>query len=834
MTSVHLTRRAVGWQRAACVALTALTTHAAAQQPGATDTLLTLQGFTQNAGQWPAACAFADVLGPVTLSVESSELTFMTRGRSVRGCRVRIGELGPWSGADRLSGTRNFFVGRDPARWRAGVAAYAGLVARDATGSFVSVNRHPSGVSLSVQASGQRALPSVEVEVIGDAQLEVRAGGELAIDVDIGVLALRHPMASTTVPTSSGASVWSVSPDQRVARLSLTQLDGAQPSVADLAIEWSSFLGGTDAEHPEAVCFPGPKGSVTVTGETWSPDFPVTAQVFDPTYDPGGVNVDDIFVCRFGADGSSLEFATYLGGSNSDLVRSADVSPNGEITIVGWTGSSTFPTTPGACFETKADAFHPDAFVTRMAADGSALVWSTFVGGTLADVVTSGELLPDGSVLVAGITDSIDYPHTIGNVRSGLGNNGFVTRVSSDGASLVFSRYIGGSANDSVNSLAWHPTGQVGIAGGTQSLDFPYTAGAWSHAALGAYVALLDDTSGQLQAVSAFGGSNGDGMDAAAFDTFGNLYIAGQSLSTDLPTTGESFQPHIAPSLQSQDGYIACFDSTLSSVLHCTYLGGNLQDWIDSLHVDSAGLVTVAGVTNSAFFPVTPGAFTTTLHGGQGQYDAFVARLDRNLSKLHYSTFIGGMGTENLGSGGGKNVADVAPDGRVAMAIGTASTDFPVTPGAFSTTLAGPTDAAVLVMNLLPLGIEKVGTSTPGFNGPLVMGVTAMPKVGSKIFALNCTGAPPKSTRGFLALSLATAPAALPVGGIDLWLDPALLIAVAPVTSDEYGHVEVPLRIPPDPSLAGLQVAGQFAWSDDASPGGKFSASNALAVTVQP
>jgi Beta-propeller repeat len=596
-----------------------------------------------------------------------------------------------------------------------------------------------------------------------------------------------------------------------------------------MSIEWSSFVGGSDAEFPEAVSIDA-LGGVTVAGETWSSDFPTTPGAFDPTFNPsgGGVKLTDVFVCRFAPGGSTLSFATYLGGNNGDLLASLHVDATGVMTLTGWTASADFPTTPGA-FSTSSSS--TDAFVARLAADGGSLVWSTLLGGSLSEFAKAGVVASDNSVVVVGTTYSHDFPTTTGRAFAGGDYDGFVARLAADGTSLVFSTLLGGKENDTIDAVAWQSAGHLVCAGGTGSPDFPYTPGSWSQAPKGSFVGTLDDETGQILAMTAFGGSIGAPVRDAAIDSLGNIYVAGLTQSSDLPTTPDAFQPLIAPSLGAPDGYVACFDPTLSSVLHCTYLGGNLQDWITSLQVDGAGLVTVAGITNSAAFPVTPGAFTTQLHGGQGQYDAFVSRLDRKLAHLQYSTFLGGNDTENLTSG--KAALDVAPDGRVAVAVGTLSPDFPVTAGAYSTTLAGSADAAVVVMDLLPAGAQKVGTSTAGCLGPLVMGVSAMAQVGSSDFAVTCTGAPPSSPRGLLLLSLAALGTPITAAGVALWVDPATLLTISPVSSDAYGYAQVPLRIPDTPAMVGLQAAGQFAWRDPCQPAG-FSASNGLLVTVQP
>jgi hypothetical protein len=133
---------------------------------------------------------------------------------------------------------------------------------------------------------------------------------------------------------------------------------------------------------------------------------------------------------------------------------------------------------------------------------------------------------------------------------------------------------------------------------------------------------------------------------------------------------------------------------------------------------------------------------------------------------------------------------------------------------------------------MLPVGVARFGTATPGTLGLPAAGVTAMPKLGSSTFGVTCTQAPP-ARGGLLVLSSAPLEQALSAAGIALWIDPAELLGLLPMHTDGLGFCEKLLRIPSNPAAAGLTAYGQFLWSDPAGPSG-WSASNALAITVQP
>ncbi|HKB14494.1 MAG TPA: hypothetical protein VKF62_00430, partial [Planctomycetota bacterium] len=209
--------------------------------------------------------------------------------------------------------------------------------------------------------------------------------------------------------------------------------------------------------------------------------------------------------------------------------------------------------------------------------------------------------------------------------------------------------------------------------------------------------------------------------------------------------------------------------------------------------------------------------------------DAFVARLSPSGGGLRYSTFLGGAADADFAN-------DFALDayGGAAVAGETRSSDFPTTAGAYDTSFNGGfQDAYVTKLDLLPAGASAYGASTPGCAGVLAVGVTSWPQVGNASFALTCTNGPANGF-GFLGFSTGGLATPLVFGGLAVWIDPfAPFFFEVVVPSNALGAAEIPIAIPANPALAGLQVFVQFAWPDGCASGG-FSASNALAITVQP
>jgi hypothetical protein len=278
-------------------------------------------------------------------------------------------------------------------------------------------------------------------------------------------------------------------------------------------------------------------GDALVTGYTSSTDFPI-ANPLQPNY---GGGFDDAFVARLQADGSALVYSTYLGGSGSDYGQGIAADPTtGDALVTGYTASTNFPT---------ANPLQPtnhggyDAFVTRLSADGSALVYSTYLGGSGADRGLGIAVDPaTGDALVTGYTISTNFP-TANPLQPNYGGgfaDAFVARLSADGSALVYSTYLGGSGNDYGNGIAVDPsTGDALVTGATGSTDFP-TANAFqptNHGSVTAFVARLSADGSALVYSTYLGGSGNDaGFGIAVDPSTGDALLTGGTASTDFPT----------------------------------------------------------------------------------------------------------------------------------------------------------------------------------------------------------------------------------------------------------------------------------------------------------
>lgn len=398
------------------------------------------------------------------------------------------------------------------------------------------------------------------------------------------------------------------------------------------ALVYSTFLGGSNFEWGRAIALDA-AGNAYIAGQTKSSDFPTTSGAFDRTFNVGscprcGIDQYDAFVTKLNASGSGLVYSTFLGGFDFDDGLALAVDGSGNAYVGGETGSSNFPVTAGAFDTTRNGAY--DTFVTKLNAAGSALVYSTLLGGLEVEFPAAAAVNAAGETYVAGITRSADFPTTAGGfdrTHNGLFDV-FVTKLNAAGSALVYSTFIGGTDFDSTGGLAVDGSGNAYVAGGTASLDYPTTAGAFDRAADGseAFVTKLDPAGSALVYSTFVGGSGGDGASGVIVDGAGSAWVSGSTDSADFPTTaGTAFDTTVNG---SWDAFLAQLDAAGSAVLHGTLLGGTESDGASDLAFDPGGNIIIVGQTMSADFPTTAGAFDRVWNGDPLIFwaDAFVAK----------------------------------------------------------------------------------------------------------------------------------------------------------------------------------------------------------------
>jgi hypothetical protein len=338
------------------------------------------------------------------------------------------------------------------------------------------------------------------------------------------------------------------------------------------------------------------------------------------------------------------------------------------------------------------------------------ILQATYLGGRGDDQVNAIAIHPTtGEVYVAGQTRSYnDFPNTNGGAQERFGS-AFVARLNKDLTQILQSTYLGGSGGDKATAIAIHPTtGEVYVAGVTQSKNFPKTSGGAQEYHRGgffdAFVARLNSDLTQILQSTYLGGGEEDVANALAIHpTTGEIYVAGVTTSARLPGSDNGAQRSIS-SFRIPDAFVARLNKELTQILQSTFLGGSDIDWATAIAIHpTTGEVYVAGRTKSRSFPgTTVGA--QEAHAG-GDYDAFVARLNSNLTRLIQSTYLGGNGNDQA------NALAVYPTtGEIYVAGDTESSNFPGTNGGAQTTHGGGRkDAFVARLNQ---GLTQILQST--------------------------------------------------------------------------------------------------------------------------
>jgi hypothetical protein len=402
------------------------------------------------------------------------------------------------------------------------------------------------------------------------------------------------------------------------------------------AVVYSTYLGGSTDE-----CYGGcfiaidSTGAAYLTGMTASSNFPTTTGAYDTTLACGNFGCSDTFIAKIDPSGSTLVYSSFLGGSNDEDPRGIAVDSDGAAYITGRVYSSNFPTTAGSFDRTWGGSCCPfvtDAFVTKLNPAGSALIYSTFLGGSNQDGASGIVVDATGSAYIIGSTSSSDFPTTPGAFDRNIGPIGkaFITKLDPSGTSLLYSTFLGGSQGEEGRAIAVDATGAAYVAGWTLSANFPLTAGApdQTFGFREGFVTKLNPAGSALVYSTFLGGSSEDVVTGIAVDSTGSSLVTGYTASANFPLTSDALRTSTA----SWEGFVTKIDSSGSTFTFSTFLGGNAVDCYDrgcAITVDATGAAYVTGSTSSSNFPTTPGAHDQSHNGPSSGIggDAFVLKL---------------------------------------------------------------------------------------------------------------------------------------------------------------------------------------------------------------
>jgi hypothetical protein len=615
-------------------------------------------------------------------------------------------------GQEALPGTVNYFRGSDPAKWRANLSTYARVGYE---------NVYP-GVDL-VYYGNERQLeydfivhPGADPGIIaldfqGADELSVDPQGDLVVKIAGREVHQRRPLIYQEDGSARHeiAGRYSLT-GKRTVGFQLSAYDATKTLVIDPVLVYSTYVGGAGVDIANDIAVDA-AGSAYVTGSTEF-GFPTTPGAYDVSSDG-----TDVVVMKLNSAGTDLVYSTYIGGGNTDIGYGIAVDAAGNAYVTGFTGSSPyasqmqFPTTAGAYDTSFNDVYSPfhnvgDVFVTKLNSTGTALVYSTYIGGSGGEWGTSIAVDAAGNAFVTGMTESTDFPTPAGAFDTSFNSlpasgdfsyDLFVTKLNATGTNLLYSTYLGGSGDEQLSGdiqaahIAVDLAGNAYVTGETASSDFPTTAGAFDTTFSGGdvFVTKLNVTGNALVYSTFLGGGEGNGI---AVDAVGNSFVTGTT-GPDFPTTAGAFDTSWN---DGGDVFVTKLNSTGTALIYSTYLGSGGDDTSSGIALDAAGnaYVTgqVAGFDFGLPFPTTPGAYDTSLNGDA---DIFITKLSATGAILVYSTYLGGTFNDF--------VHDIAVDaaGNAYVTGFTESTDFPTSLGAYDPFSNGNVDVFVTKL-LLP------------------------------------------------------------------------------------------------------------------------------------
>lgn len=643
------------------------------------------------------------------------------------------------AGVQQTSTRLNYFIGSDRGKWQRNVPTYRGVryanvydgidvLFRDAQGSLeydfvVAPGADPSQIVLTM-AETQNGQPyPIHLSDDGAAHVSI---GESSISMLPPVLYQDIHGQRLSV---DGKFVLA---ENHSLSFEVGDYDTDHELVIDPVLRTSTYLGGFFVDNAADVAI-GADGSIYVLGTTTSVDFPVVNAI-----QGAPASSQDMFVTKYSADATVIEYSTYLGGGANDggsatLARGGIAVDNeGNVYIASDSTSDDYPVVGGVQSEVGGGVagFFPDVVVTKLNTAGDSIVYSTYLGGDAEELAFDIDVDSMGAAYITGFVSSVDFPTTEGVFQPTIAETGpavigdaFITKLAADGASLVFSTFLGGSElispRDEGTAIAVDAMGNVFVAGNTRSTDFPLMNPIQSSGddISSGFVAKLTPTADALLFSTYLAGGDADVLQALALDSAGNAYVTGFTESGNFPTTNTAFQSNING---EEDVFVTKIAADGSALLYSTFLGGADDDSAFSgrmgITVDSANNAWVTGSTLSTDFPLVD----PLQEASAGDRDVFVAQLNATGSDLRFSTYLGGEDTDVGGS------IAIGPDNLVAVVGTTFSTDFPLVQASqtttggladvFVTTLAQDPADTLIVSAVLPASrIGQVGTSVTAF-----------------------------------------------------------------------------------------------------------------------
>jgi fibronectin type 3 domain-containing protein len=381
-------------------------------------------------------------------------------------------------------------------------------------------------------------------------------------------------------------------------------------------LEYSTFIGGTDYEMAYSLAFDA-SGDVWLTGETMSSDFPLTSDAIDSQLDSV-----EVFLLKLARNGSTLLYSTFIGGTDVELGQAIIIDTQGNLWLTGVTMSLDFPTTLNA-YDNSSNG-DLDLFLVNLAANGSLILYSTYIGGSGADLPSDLLLDSNEDIWLAGYTYSTDFPLTPNATDDiGVSNEGILLKINHLTGNLSFSTYLGGGGYDSIYSIAMDSANNLWLTGFTSSNTFPTTPDAINKSRNGyddAFIVQFSPINGSILYSTFLGGTDDDLGHSIVIDLWDNIWIGGRTDSTDFPITPDAL--NTTPLQYDDDFFVLGMAKNGSTLLYSTFLRGDDTEYFPRMVIDSDQNLWFTGATESTDFPVTKNSYNRSHSGG---YDVVIS-----------------------------------------------------------------------------------------------------------------------------------------------------------------------------------------------------------------
>ncbi|HEX7297088.1 MAG TPA: SBBP repeat-containing protein, partial [Pyrinomonadaceae bacterium] len=542
-------------------------------------------------------------------------------------------------GEEQLPGTTNYYIGDDPKKWRTNVPSFSRVRYKELYDGIDMVNYSSANeleYDFVVNPGGHPDV--IEMKFRGIDDVSVDRDGDLVFKTAVGVLRHSKPYVYQNVN-----GIRKEIPSRFTLRANgvgfeIGNYDRSRVLTIDPALTYSTFLGGTGMDTGASIAVDS-SGNAYLTGATASVDFP---QVNATRTRAGDA---DCFLSKLNPAGTALIFSTYFGGQVADRANGVALDSAGNAYVTGATSSSDFPVA-GTPYQASLRG-HTDAFFSKFSASGT-LLYSSFLGGdSQASGETGNSIAVDslGQMYIAGTTDSSNFPLQSAT-QSTIGGSwdAFVTKLNAAGTTLIYSTYLGGNNTDQASSLAIDASGNAYVTGTTGSSTFPTTAGVVkttnSSGTDDAFVTKFSGSGSRIYSTYFGGNPASDSAGGIAVDSVGNVYLVGSTSGQGFPTVNAA-QP-TQGDLFFGDAFVAKLNSTATSILYSTFLGGSGSDYGRSIALDSSTNAYVTGVSSSTNFPTV----NSIMPAWSGGVDAFVTKIGPAGNTFGFSSYLGGQASD--------------------------------------------------------------------------------------------------------------------------------------------------------------------------------------------